>query len=625
MRKLKIKNNEVAFYAMGGLGEIGKNMYCVQFQDEIIIIDCGVLFPEDELLGVDYVIQNYDYLVENKDKIKGIFITHGHEDHIGGLPFFLQKVNAPIYAGPFAMSLIRGKLEEKHLLKNAELHEINEFDTVHFKKLWVSFFRTTHSIPDTLGVAVHTPQGTIVQTGDFKFDLTPVGHLPGPNFQQMAKLGEEGVLLLTSDSTNAERPEFTKSERWVDIHIRRIFERIKGRIIFASFASNVYRLREASDAALKQGRKIAVFGRSMENAITAGQELGYLHIPEDALIDQNDINSYPPEKVMIMCTGSQGEPMAALSRIANGTHRQIAIQPGDTVVFSSNPIPGNTTSVNALINKLEEDGAEVIHGYVNNIHTSGHGGQVDEELMLRLMKPKFFAPVHGEYRMQKIHTKLAELTGVPMDHSFVLANGDVLALTKDTCRVADHIETASDVYIDGRDAGDTVGNPEIRERRMLSEEGVVTAIAVVDLKDYQIVAGPDIVSRGFVYMHESQELIKAANHEVFWAILNTFKNHQHVDRRAINRTIVSRLQKLLFEWTGRRPVIIPMVTILNADEEGQGSDLQRDVHHNARRTNSRSKHKAKNGVANNESDKPRPRRRSRPAAKKNAQPVATEK
>ncbi|NME34256.1 ribonuclease J [Lactobacillus sp. MRS-253-APC-2B] len=627
MRKLKIKNNEVAFYAMGGLGEIGKNMYCVQFQDEIIIIDCGVLFPEDELLGVDYVIQNYDYLVENKDKIKGIFITHGHEDHIGGLPFFLQKVNAPIYAGPFAMSLIRGKLEEKHLLKSAELHEINEFDTVHFKKLWVSFFRTTHSIPDTLGVAVHTPQGTIVQTGDFKFDLTPVGHLPGPNFQQMAKLGEEGVLLLTSDSTNAERPEFTKSERWVDIHIRRIFERIKGRIIFASFASNVYRLREASDAALKQGRKIAVFGRSMENAITAGQELGYLHIPEDALIDQNDINSYPPEKVMIMCTGSQGEPMAALSRIANGTHRQITIQPGDTVVFSSNPIPGNTTSVNALINKLEEDGAEVIHGYVNNIHTSGHGGQVDEELMLRLMKPKFFAPVHGEYRMQKIHTKLAELTGVPADHSFVLANGDVLALTKDTCRVADHIETASDVYIDGRDAGDTVGNPEIRERRMLSEEGVVTAIAVVDLKDYQIVAGPDIVSRGFVYMHESQELIKAANHEVFWAILNTFKNHQHVDRRAINRTIVSRLQKLLFEWTGRRPVIIPMVTILNADEEGQGSDLQRDVRHNTRRTNSRPKHKTKNGTANNENDKsrPRPHRRNRPAAKKNEQPVAAEK
>lgn len=565
MAKLKIKNNEVAFFAMGGLGEIGKNMYCVQFQDEIVIIDCGVLFPEDELLGVDYVIQNYDYLVENKDKIKGIFITHGHEDHIGGLPFFLQKVNVPIYATQFAMSLIKGKLDEKHLLRSAELHEINEFDEVHFKKLWVSFFRTTHSIPDTIGVAVHTPQGTIVQTGDFKFDLTPVGHLPGPNLQQMAKLGDDGVLLLTSDSTNAERPQFTKSERWVDIHIRRIFERIKGRIIFASFASNVYRLREASDAAIAQGRKIAVFGRSMENAIAAGQELGYLNIPKESLIDQNEINNYPPEKVLIMCTGSQGEPMAALSRIANGTHRQISIQPGDTVVFSSNPIPGNTTIVNALINKLEEDGAAVVHGYVNNIHTSGHGGQIDEEFMLRLMKPKFFAPVHGEYRMQKIHTKLAQMTGVPKENCFILENGDVLALTKDSCRLADHIDSVSDVYIDGRDAGDTVGNPEIRERRLLSEEGVVTAIAVVNLKDYQIVAGPDIVSRGFVYMHESQELIKAANHEVFWAILNTFKNHKVVDQRALNRTIVSRLQKLLFDRTGRKPVIIPMITILNGD------------------------------------------------------------
>ncbi|BAP85057.1 beta-lactamase [Paucilactobacillus hokkaidonensis JCM 18461] len=565
MRKLKINNNEVAFYAIGGLGEIGKNMYCVQFQDEIIVIDCGVLFPEDELLGVDYVIQDYSYLVENQEKIKAIVITHGHEDHIGGLPFFLQQVNAPIYSGPFALSLIRGKLEEKHLLRTADLNEVDDDSVLKFKKMSVTFFRTTHSIPDTLGIAVHTPQGTIVQTGDFKFDLTPVGGLPGPNLQKMAKLGDEGVLLLTSDSTNAERPEFTKSEQWVDIHIRRVFERIKGRIIFASFASNVYRLREASDAAIRQGRKIAVFGRSMENAIAAGQELGYLNIPDDYLIEQNEINSYPPEKVLIMCTGSQGEPMAALSRIANGTHRQITIQPGDTVVFSSNPIPGNTVSVNQLINKLDEAGADVIHGYVNNIHTSGHGGQIDEELMLRLMKPKYFAPVHGEYRMQKIHTHLAEMTGVPLENSFIMANGDVLALTKDSARIADHVE-AGDVYIDGRDVGDSVGNPEIRERRLLSEEGVVTAIAVVDLENHQIVAGPDIVSRGFVYMHESQELIKAANHEVFWAILNTFKNRKKIDERALNRTIVSRLQKLLFAQTGRRPVIIPMVTIINGDK-----------------------------------------------------------
>ncbi|KRL96050.1 ribonuclease J1 [Limosilactobacillus equigenerosi] len=566
MRKLNINNNEVAFFAVGGLGEIGKNMYAVQFQDEIIIIDCGVLFPEDDLLGVDYVIQNYDYLVENKDKIKGIFITHGHEDHIGGLPFFLQKVKAPIYSGPFAISLIKGKLEEKHLLRETEFHEVDEFSEVHFKKLWISFFRTTHSIPDTLGIAVHTPQGTIIQTGDFKFDLTPVGNLPAPNMQQMAKLGDEGVLLLTSDSTNAERPEFTKSERWVDIHVRKVFQRIKGRIIFASFASNVYRLREASDEAIRQGRKIAVVGRSMENAIVAGRELGYLKIPDDSLIDPSELNSYPPEQVMVMCTGSQGEPMAALSRIASGTHRQITIQPDDTVVFSSSPIPGNTTSVNTLINKLEEAGANVIHGYVNNIHTSGHGGQVDEEIMLRLMKPKFFAPVHGEYRMQKIHTELAQLTGVPKENTFIMENGDVLALTKDTARIADHIESMGNVYIDGRDVNDAVGDPEIRERRMLSEEGVVTAIAVVDLKDFQIVAGPDIVSRGFVYMHESQDLIRAANHEVFWAILNTFKNHKTIDRRALNRTIVSRLQKLLYDRTGRRPVIIPMVTILNDNQ-----------------------------------------------------------
>lgn len=620
MAKLKIKNNEVAFYAMGGLGEIGKNMYCVQFQDEIIIIDCGVLFPEDELLGVDYVIQNYDYLVENKDKIKGIFITHGHEDHIGGLPFFLQKVNVPIYATPFAMSLIKGKLDEKHLLRSAELHEIDEFDEVHFKKLWVSFFRTTHSIPDTIGVAVHTPQGTIVQTGDFKFDLTPVGNLPGPNLQQMAKLGSDGVLLLTSDSTNAERPQFTKSERWVDIHIRRIFERIKGRIIFASFASNVYRLREASDAAIAQGRKIAVFGRSMENAIAAGQELGYLNIPEDSLIDQNEINNYPPEKVLIMCTGSQGEPMAALSRIANGTHRQISIQPGDTVVFSSNPIPGNTTSVNALINKLEEDGAAVIHGYVNNIHTSGHGGQIDEEFMLRLMKPKFFAPVHGEYRMQKIHTKLAQMTGVPKDNCFILENGDVLALTKDSCRLADHIDSVSDVYIDGRDAGDTVGNPEIRERRLLSEEGVVTAIAVVDLKDYQIVAGPDIVSRGFVYMHESQELIKAANHEVFWAILNTFKNHKVVDQRVLNRTIVSRLQKLLFDRTGRKPVIIPMITILNGDNRAENHHYRHSNHKNGQHEGKKNRQENNN---NNHGGNRQHRSKHRHSKKNEKAPVAS--
>lgn len=552
MEKLQVGKTKI--FALGGLGEIGKNMYVVEYKDEILIIDSGFKFPETELLGIDYVIPDYTYLERNKDKIKGLFITHGHEDHIGGIPFLFKRIQVPIYAGKLAAALIKSKLEE-HSIRHVEIKNILDEIEVEFQNMKVRFYRTTHSIPDAFGIVVTTPNGNIVHTGDFKFDFTPVG--TEANLHKIAEFGKEGVLCLLSDSTNSEVPGYSMSEKKVGQSIKEIFSEAQGRILFATFASNVHRLQQVVKASILYNRKIVVVGKSMEKTIQIGKDLGYIQAPDDIFVGIHEIKHIASHQITIICTGSQGEPRAALSRIGNGNHRYIQIIPGDTVVLSSSPIPGNVLSINRIVNQLYRVGANVIHHKTSDIHTSGHGAQEEQKLMLSLLKPKYFMPIHGEYRMLKKHVELAMECGLPLENCFVMDNGEVLEISKREARISSRTIPSQPVYVDGSGIGD-IGNIVLRDRRILSEEGIIIISLNLDSKQKQLVSSPAIVTRGFVYMRGSEELMKKIENIVYECI-STLLNEGMINWAQIKQKLVEVLSPFLYTETGRRPMLLPII------------------------------------------------------------------
>ena len=548
------KDVETLFFALGGLGEVGKNMYVIEHDDEIIVIDAGVMFPKDELLGIDYVLADYTYLINNKSKIKALFITHGHEDHIGGIPFLLNDVDIPvIYASNVAAALIKHKLEDRNIKYN-NIKLINEDVVANFKHFKVEFFRTTHSIPDSYGLAIHTPNGIIVTTGDFKFDLTPIG--PMANLQKMAALGEKGVRLLLSDSTNALVPGFSLSESAVDEALGDLFARSTGRIILATFASNIYRVAHIIQTCKDNNRKIAVFGRSMVNSIEIAKSCGFI-TDDNIFVTSDEANRMNPSEVCILCTGSQGEPLAALSRIANGIDNNVKLLPDDTIIFSSSPIPGNALSINRVINKLYLKGAKV---YTNSseadIHTSGHGKQDELKLVIRLIKPEYFIPIHGEYRMLKKHAEIGALCSVDKKNTFVLKNGDRIALTKDKVYLKDSIPI-NDIYVDGKRIGN-IGASIIKDRKIMSTDGVLIIILNIDSELRQLSLDPNVTTRGFVVVNENQNLINDIQKKVKQIALNELNkdSFNYVD---LKNRIILEINSFIIELTGRRPIIMPMI------------------------------------------------------------------
>lgn len=546
--------NKLSIFALGGINEIGKNMYVLQYGDEIIVIDCGAKFANEHFLGVDLILPDIAYLEENADKVKALIVTHGHEDHIGGIPYFLRKLNVPVFATHFTLGLIEIKLKEHKLLRESTLHEIHEDSQLNFNELAVSFFKVSHSIPDCLGIVIDTPEGRVVHTGDFKFDLTPVNHQHS-DLHKMARIGEEGVLVLISESTNAERPGFTPTEATIAGQLEAIFRKTRRKIFVTTFASNVNRIQQVVDACIKSNRLLIPLGRSMVNVVNIAKERGYLNIPDWMLVDARDIGQFPSDRVTVLVTGSQGEPLAALARLANGSNRDVKVNEDDTVIFATSPIPGNEKNVSAIVDRLFKLGANVIYGSssVTGMHVSGHGYQEDLKLMLTLMKPTYFIPIHGEYRMLHIHRDLAMQIGIDKDNCFILNNGDVVDIQDGEARQTRSVPSG-DTYVDGFGIGE-VGEVVLRDRKQLSEDGMLTILLTIHHKGGHFSAEPETISRGFVYAKEAEELIAAIN----VTASETVQRFKEVNVQAMKRAVKKEVGQEIFQLTKRKPMILPII------------------------------------------------------------------
>lgn len=552
---MKNERAKIKIIPLGGINEIGKNITAIEYKEDIVIIDCGLKFPDDDMFGIDIVIPDISYLLKNSEKIKGIFLTHGHEDHIGALPYVLKQLNVPVYGTKLTLGIVETKLKEHGLLGSTELVRVKPKDIIKLSSVSVEFIKTNHSIADSVAIAIHTPLGVVLHTGDFKIDYTPIdGEIM--DFARLAEIGRKGVLVMMADSTNVEKVGYTMTEKVVGETFDRLFGKANGRIIVATFASNVHRIQQIITAAQKYEKKVAVSGRSMENIVQVAIELGYLEVGKDVLVPVDQIGKYPNDKIVVITTGSQGEPMSALARMAASEHRKISIVPGDTVIISATPIPGNEKFVSKVINQLFKKGAEVIYDSLEKIHVSGHACQEELKLMHALVKPKFFIPVHGEYRHLKKHGELAMELGLPEKNLVICENGDVIELTRNYIKKNGSV-TSGQVFVDGLGVGD-VGNIVLRDRKHLSQDGILTVVVTIEKQTGKVVSGPDIISRGFVYVRESEGLMDEAR-EIVKSVLKDCEERQIMDWATLKSKMRDELREFLYEKTKRKPMILPII------------------------------------------------------------------